>query len=238
MNTVLLILISYLVGSIPVGWVLTKFATGKLRPKDRQRQYGFIKKLITKFKNGKDIRNHGSKNPGATNVWRVLGPLAGSTVGIIQIVIAFVMIFFIAPLFANGTSANGNQVISGIFCILGNTFPFWFQNFKGGKAVATATGVFAGLMPLPLIISFLVWLGVLRWKGYVSLASICAAVTLLVSYFIYLAIYGMPVFGADDWPKSVFAMALVILIFVTHRSNIKRLANGQENSFKSKKDSL
>jgi glycerol-3-phosphate acyltransferase PlsY len=235
MNLALLIIISYFVGSIPTGWLLTKLTTGKLRDKDKAKNNGPISNFLTKFKNGRDIRNHGSKNPGATNVWRVLGPIAGSTVGAIDIAKAFVLVFFIAPAFSNGISTSICQIISGILCISGNTFPIWFRNMKGGKAVAAATGVFAGLMPLPLIFAFLVWLATLWWKGYVSLASILASVALLAGYLLHLYFYGMPVFGAEDWSKTVFVILLVIFIFVTHRSNIKRLRNGEENSFKAKK---
>ncbi|MCX6792823.1 MAG: glycerol-3-phosphate acyltransferase [Candidatus Falkowbacteria bacterium] len=234
MNLVLLIVISYLVGSIPTGWIFTKLSTGRLRDKDKAKNYGPLKNFFIKFKNGHDIRHHGSKNPGATNVWRVLGRFAGSTVGVIDIAKAFVLVLVIAPAFSSGINSSICQISSGIVCILGNTFPVWFRNFKGGKAVAAATGVFAGLMPLPLIFAFLVWLIMLWWKGIVSLASISASLALLAGYLIYLAIYGMPVFGAEDWPKTIFAMLLVVFIFITHRSNIKRLLNGEENSFKVK----
>lgn len=233
MNIVILIILSYFVGSIPVGWILTKFTTGRLYDKDRARKLGPIKQFLIKFRNGHDIRHYGSKNPGATNVWRVLGPLYGTTVGLIDIAKAFVLVYFLVPWLFGLDSIY--LVVAGISCIFGNTFTIWFQNLKGGKAVATSAGVFLALMPLPFIFALLVWLLVLRRKGYVSLASMSAAVSLLAAYLIYLAFYGLPVFGATDWPKTIFATMLVVLILFNHRSNIKRLLKGEENSMKSNK---
>ncbi len=239
MKLVLLIIISYFSGAIPIGFLIGKIITARLKHKDKLKNHGYFASLRAKFKNGWDIRKFGSGNPGGTNVFRVfkrvpkIGPAPGVITILVQALMSFSVVLFLAPYFANGINTSLCQVIAGLFCVLGNSFTVFFpSNFKGGKAVATATGVFAALMPLPVVFAFLIWLAIVKLKGIVSLGSIVSPFALLVDYFIYLWIFGLPVFSVDNSPKTIFIIILAGFILYTHRKNIKALLQGKENSFK------
>ncbi len=166
-----------------------------------------------------DPRSTGSKNPGATNVLRIAGKskaaivLAGDLLkGFIPVIVAHFL--FLTPY----------QIgFVGLLAVLGHVFPVFYQ-WKGGKGVATALGVYLGLTPLLGPLCFISWLITFKLFRYSSLASL---VTVFLAPF-YVA-FLLP--GAVAWmPVAIIG----ILIIIQHRSNIERLYNGTENKFKSK----
>jgi acyl phosphate:glycerol-3-phosphate acyltransferase len=185
--------------------------------------------LVAQLK-GIDIRQHGSGNIGATNVWRVCGWRHGLPVFVLDVLKGMAAVYasrWIAARFGGDASWAG--IAAAMACILGHSFPVWL-GFKGGKGVATSLGVFTGLMPLPSLAALAVWGVAFKATGYVSLASILAAVAL-------------PTFAAGaqyagwgcGWPAVAFAAAAGVLVIVRHRANIQRLRAGTENRFTRKK---
>jgi acyl phosphate:glycerol-3-phosphate acyltransferase len=186
---------SYLVGAIP-----TSYLAGRL------------------FR-GIDLREHGSKNLGATNVYRTLGWRYAIPVGLVDVAKGAVPVLLFAP------QVSDSQLFAlacGIAAILGHVFSV-FVRFRGGKGVATAAGVMLGLTPLALGVATLAWLVVLALTGYVSLASIAAAVVFLPAvYFL----------ERPDRPEILWLDALVVAAIIwLHRANIRRLLNGTESRF-------
>jgi glycerol-3-phosphate acyltransferase PlsY len=171
---------------------------------------------------GIDLRQHGSKNLGATNVFRLLGWRWAVPVALIDIAKGALP----ATLFA--TWAGGDRWVAvglGIAAVLGHIFSP-FVGFRGGKGVATAAGIFVALAPVAVLIALPVW-GLCLWlSGYVSLSSILAAGTLPL--WVKLTRPGaLPAFWAS--------VALALLILYSHRANIRRLLSGTENRFRTHK---
>lgn len=185
---ILTLILSYLIGSISFALIVGKM---------------FYKK---------DIRDYGSGNLGATNAYRVLGIKAGVIVAIADILKGTFACFI--PLILGSTV---NPIVCGLLAILGHIFSV-FANFKGGKAVATATGVFLFLTPLGVCVGFVVFVLTLQFTKYVSLSSMLASTAL----FIYSLIFE---------EKVIIALSLLISvsIIILHRQNIKRIVNGTEN---------
>ena len=207
MNYVLLILISYIIGSIPTGWILVKVLTGH------------------------EIRYHGSKNIGFTNVSRVIGLGLGLVVLAIDVGKSFVLVNWLAP-YIGGSEAH-YQVLAGIICILGNIFTIWFANLKGGKAIATATGVFMALLPINFLAALGFWLLVLLLTKFISLSSIIAVFYLYLSYFYSPSRFTL--FSNQLWSKDLVVILIFVLVIMTHRENIERLLAGKEKVIKFKK---
>ena len=186
---------SYIVGAIP-----TSYLAGRL------------------FR-GIDLRKHGSRNLGATNVYRTLGWKYAIPVGAVDIAKGAVPVLVFAP------QASGSQLFAlacGVVAIVGHVFSI-FVRFRGGKGVATAAGVMLGLAPAALGVAVVVWLLVLKLSGYVSLASIAAA-----------AIFPLAVYLLErpDGPEILWLDALVAAAIIwLHRANIRRLLNGTESRF-------
>ncbi|MEM1222044.1 MAG: glycerol-3-phosphate 1-O-acyltransferase PlsY [Verrucomicrobiota bacterium] len=167
---------------------------------------------------GIDIFSEGSGNPGATNVKRILGSKWGNTVFILDALKGFLAAFW--PLALWGDIRFG--IIGLIASILGHSFSI-FLKFRGGKGVATAMGGLLAVMPIALFTGILAWLAVFYSTRFVALASIIFALSLPVSaYFLH---------GLGD-PRFILGLLLCILITLRHRSNIARLLQGKENSFK------
>lgn len=168
--------------------------------------------VIGKLFYKKDIREYGSGNLGATNAYRVLGIKAGVIVAIADILKG--TLSCLLPLILGSTV---NPILCGLLAILGHIFSV-FASFKGGKAVATATGVFLFLTPLGVFAGFVVFVLTLMFTKYVSLSSMLAGIAL----FIYSLIF-------ED--KVIIAISLLISvsIIILHRQNIKRILNGTEN---------
>ena len=181
--------------------------------------------LCGRLLKGIDIRQHGSKNMGATNVFRVLGKGPGIVVLLIDIVKGIVP----TTLIANALGLNDPLVLVliGTVAVAGHNWTV-FLGFKGGKGVATTLGVLiglavqiAGIRPV-LFLTLGAWLVLFLLSGYVSLASVAAAVALPVL---------MVAFNAP-FPIKVMSILLCLFIVLRHRSNISRLINGQENRIK------
>ncbi|MHA4989360.1 glycerol-3-phosphate 1-O-acyltransferase PlsY [Cetobacterium somerae] len=168
-----------------------------------------------------DIREYGSKNSGATNAYRILGPKYGIMVLILDALKGYIPLY-IASLFDIG---GIYIILLGLVAILGHTFSFFLQ-FKGGKGVATSLGVFLFLMPKVVGILVLVFILVVGISKYISLGSvICAGLLPILAYF-------MPV--RDDATRlPLVAISLIVGIFVIykHKANIQRLMEGKENKF-------
>jgi len=192
------VILAYLIGSIPVAYI-----------------FGRVLKNI-------DIREHGSGNMGATNAFRVLGKGPGTLVLILDIIKGIIPVTIIANLFGLGDALS--LVIIAVAAVAGHNWTV-FLGFKGGKGMATSLGVFIGLaiqfqvLRIILVWVVMTWLGIFLISGYVSLASIIAAVVFPVLMVMYL----------EPLPLIVMSIVLCILIVFRHRSNIKRLARGQEN---------
>jgi glycerol-3-phosphate acyltransferase PlsY len=167
---------------------------------------------------GVDIFKEGSGNPGATNVKRVLGSKWGNLVFSLDALKGFVAAVW--PVWVLGSAELG--IVGLIAAILGHSFSV-FLKFRGGKGVATTMGGLLALMPLVLLVGLLAWVACFYTTKVVALASILFAVSLP------LAAWGFH--GVAD-PRFALALLLSVLIVVRHRSNIARLRQGKENSFK------
>jgi acyl phosphate:glycerol-3-phosphate acyltransferase len=203
---VLTVLIAYLLGSIPTGFLVAKAR-------------------------GIDIRTVGSGNIGATNVFRILGKPAGLIVLLADALKGWLAVFVVARLAsawfypdAGSVAREWFSLCAGIAAILGHNYTCWLQ-FKGGKGIATSAGVLVALVPVPLLIILAVWIIVFALSRYVSLASISAAFALP---------FAALVFG-ESRTIIVVTAALAGLAIYKHKANIKRLLNGTENRIGLKK---
>ncbi len=200
-DALLVIVISYIIGSFP-----TAIIAGKL-----------LKKI--------DIRDFGSGNAGATNVLRVLGWKAGVVVLLIDMIKGFVPVFWIAALIhQNPDTLIYYQILAAISAIAGHIWTL-FAGFKGGKGVGTSAGVFMGLAPIPLLIALAFFIIIVAATRYVSLGSIMAALAFLVVISIQKFATSFTV------PDILYylSVVVVVLLWYAHRENIKRLINKNEN---------
>jgi len=197
-------ILSYLLGSIPFGII------------------------ISKFWKGIDIREYGSKNPGATNVYRVIGPIPALIVLLLDVSKGLIATLLISRIIIDQPVLNhiSLMIIAGMVVILGHIFPV-FASFKGGKGVATGLGVLISLAPVQLIFALLLFLIIVAITRYVSLGSLSSALFILLALIFEKYYLDKPV--ADELLIAV--LVLNIFLFYTHRSNIKRLLNGTENKF-------
>ncbi|HXE58284.1 MAG TPA: glycerol-3-phosphate 1-O-acyltransferase PlsY [Gemmatimonadales bacterium] len=189
-----LLALSYLLGAVPTSYLVGRLARGI------------------------DLREHGSKNLGATNVYRVLGWRFAIPVGLVDVAKGAVPVLVLAPL---GSPASWFALACGLTAVLGHVFSV-FVRFRGGKGVATAAGVVLGLAPAALGVALVVWLAVVYCSGYVSLGSMTAAAVFPLAV---LVLYP----GRDEVLWIGVALALMIVWF--HRANIQRLLAGTENRF-------
>ena len=187
---VLACLLAYIIGSIPNGLIVSRVVAGI------------------------DIRQYGSHNIGATNVWRTLGKGPGAAVFLLDFIKGSLGVFFGYLLVGTPFA----MIFGGMAAIIGHSLPL-FLGFHGGKGVATGLGVIAFLMPKVTIVVFLVWLAIVLVTRYVSLGSIIAAA--LVPILAWLFSYPIEYF--------VFGLLAAVLIIVRHKTNIVRLLNGTEN---------
>lgn len=202
MRALLVVIIAYLLGSIPFGY------------------------LIVRTKLGDDIRQTGSGGTGATNVSR----RAGRTAGVVTLVLdAFKgsLAVLIARTLLTGPPLVIDSWVAAaaIAVIVGHIFPVWL-GLRGGKGVATGVGVFLVLAPVALVCAGVLFVAIVALTRYVSLGSITAAVALPV--FVWLQnVFVEPV--ADLRPLLIAAIAGALLILFAHRGNIARLARGTES---------
>lgn len=208
-------LASYLIGSVPSGLLISK-------------------------SRGIDIREHGSRNIGATNVWRILGKKWGMLAfgldtgkGWLAVTLSgWGAAHFLTPPLLGDHSVG---IIGAVGVILGHNFPIWLR-FKGGKGVATSLGVLIGLMPIASLIVLGIWGIVLKLFRYVSLASICAAGALPL-VVLGLILFATPFWGTDlGWPDLAFSLVAAGLVMKRHLPNIRRLRAGTELRFGVPKD--
>jgi acyl phosphate:glycerol-3-phosphate acyltransferase len=201
---VLVAIAAYLLGSIPTGFLVARAR-------------------------GVDIRQHGSGNIGATNVFRILGKPAGIFVLLADAAKGWCAVWLVAPQvaarFSGGNhAAEGTALLAGILAILGHNYTCWLR-FKGGKGVATTAGVLLGWTPMGFGIALAVWLVMFAVSRYVSLASIAAAVSLPIATWA----------GGQPTGFIIATAALGLLAIYKHRDNIQRLLKGTEHRFGTKK---
>jgi glycerol-3-phosphate acyltransferase PlsY len=197
MEPIVAVALSYLSGSIPFAAI-----AGKLR--------------------GVDLRKHGSGNLGATNVFRVLGWKIGVLVFVADALKGALPVLYLPPRLMGAHDPIVWAIACGIAAIVGHVRPIFLKLRKGGKGVATAAGVFFALAPIPMAVTFAVFVAVVFATGYVSLGSMMSAVVLPTILLVTLG------------PRSpLFVVSTVIALFVfwTHRSNIGRLRRGEEHRF-------
>jgi len=192
MGTVAAILLSYVLGSIPTGLWLGLW----------------LRKV--------DIRDHGSKNIGATNTLRVLGKPLGAAALLGDMAKGVVPVLFVSQL----SDWQYAPIACGLAAICGHTFSL-FLKFRGGKGVATSAGVFGGLAPLPMLVAVVTFVIVVAITRMVSAGSILGATALAISVFI---------FPTDNVVRGI-AVAIALLVIIRHRENIQRILNGTENRF-------
>ena len=197
MEPIVAVALSYLSGSIPFAAI-----AGKLR--------------------GVDLRKHGSGNLGATNVFRVLGWKIGVLVFLADALKGGLPVYYLPPRIASPRDPIVWAIACGIAAIAGHVRPIFLKLRRGGKGVATAAGVFFALAPMPMAVTFAIFVVVVFATGYVSLGSMLSAIVLPT---ILLVTVG---------PRSpLFVVSTIIALFVfwTHRSNIGRLRRGEEHRF-------
>ena len=166
---------------------------------------------------GLDLREHGSGNLGATNVFRVLGWKSALPVVLVDFVKGFIPV----RLFGDLAGVGFEWTLGfGVAAIFGHMFSVWV-GFTGGKGMATSAGVFLGLAPWAVLGGFIVWCGITFSMGYVSLGSIGAAFALPI----LIALTPHQGGAMLVWLSS----ALAALVIWAHRSNIRRLKRGEEN---------
>jgi glycerol-3-phosphate acyltransferase PlsY len=176
-----------------------------------------------------DIRDHGSGNAGGTNVFRVLGWKPALVVVVIDVFKGWLPTAYLAIMFYEATPLPDLglfQILCGFCAVLGHTFTV-FAGFKGGKGVGTLAGMLIAMFPLAVPLCILVFAITLILTGYVSVGSIIAGASLPIFLLI------LPIIGIEPAELSLLIFSLLIPFFIvyTHRSNISRLRNGEENRF-------
>lgn len=171
---------------------------------------------------GVDLRTQGSGNLGATNVFRVLGWKIGIAVFLADAAKGALPVLFLPPRIESPRDPVFWAIAVGVAAIAGHVRPLFLRFRKGGKGVATAAGVFLALAPVPMLISFAVFVAVVLATGYVSLGSLIAAVLLPTL---------LAVTEGVQSPKFIVSAVIATFVFWTHRANIGRLRRGTENRF-------
>lgn len=169
-----------------------------------------------------DIREYGSGNAGATNTFRVLGPRWGTFVMICDVLKGFlaVKLFLLLPPFNTEIAELNMQLILGIAAVIGHVFPIW-ADFKGGKGVATLFGLVIAISPWTALACSGVFLVVLYLTRFVSLSSILASVA--------FPVFILVIFNVENHIYRVFAVAVALLVILTHQKNIGRIIRGGES---------
>ncbi|WP_207513560.1 glycerol-3-phosphate 1-O-acyltransferase PlsY [Longitalea luteola] len=201
MKEALLIVIAYLIGSIPTAvWVSKAFF-------------------------GIDIREYGSGNAGATNTFRVLGSRWGTFVMIIDMLkgVAATSLYILLPYYMSGGNEwdrTNFMVGLGLAAVLGHIFPIW-ADFRGGKGVATLFGMILAIQPVVAVLCVGIFLLVLYLTRFVSLSSILASIA--------FAVFILVIFNEKEPLYRAFAIAVALLVVLTHQKNISRLLRGSES---------
>lgn len=199
MQEILLIIIAYLIGSIPTAV------------------------LVSKYFFGIDIREYGSGNAGATNTFRVLGKQWGTFVMVVDVLkgVLASFLYLLLPYYLTNEWDRTNFMIGlGLAAVVGHIFPVW-ANFKGGKGVATLLGMVIAIQPIVALCVIGVFLLVLYLTRFVSLSSILASVA--------FPVFILVIFNEPEPLYRVFAIAVALLVILTHQKNITRLLHGNES---------
>jgi glycerol-3-phosphate acyltransferase PlsY len=170
---------------------------------------------------GVDLRRQGSGNLGATNVFRVLGWKIGVAVFLADALKGALPVLLLPRHITQGSPALW-AIACGVAAIAGHVRPLFLGFRKGGKGVATASGVFLALAPIPMLVSFAIFVAVVLATGYVSLGSLVSALVLPALLLITEGA-GSPLFGVS--------LVVAMFVFWTHRANIGRLRRGEEHRF-------
>ena len=206
MTEIILIILAYIIGSIPTAvWV-------------------------SKSVFGIDIRDYGSGNAGATNTFRVLGSKWGSFVMLVDVLkgVIATSLYIIIPFYATNELARTNFMIAlGMMAVLGHIFPI-FANFRGGKGVATLLGMALAIQPVVALLCLVVFLITLLSTRFVSLSSMFAGVAFMV-----LILF---IFNEKETMYRLFAVMVAMMVIITHQKNITRLLKGTENKVPSFKN--
>ncbi len=193
-KVLLLALFSYLLGAVPTGY------------------------LIARRVMGIDIREHGSGNPGAANVYRTVGKWAGITTFLIDGLKGFIPVSLVLHVFPG---EYWQAILCGTIAILGHMWTIYLK-FRGGKGVATSAGVFAALLPIPTALAFTAFVICVALWGRISIGSITACLVLPISgYFI----------GHHTITVDIMSTAIGLLVIYKHVPNIKRLLAKKELAF-------
>jgi glycerol-3-phosphate acyltransferase PlsY len=199
MQEILLVICSYLIGSIPTAvWV--------------SRYFFDI-----------DIRDYGSGNAGATNTYRVLGPKWGTAVMIVDVLKGLIgtSLFVLLPDYFDEEWARTNFMIAlGLAAVIGHIFPIW-AGFRGGKGVATLFGMILAIQPLVAVCCVGVFLLVLYLTRFVSLSSILSGIA--------FAVFILFIFDDEVTLYRIFSVAVALIVILTHQKNINRILNGTES---------
>jgi glycerol-3-phosphate acyltransferase PlsY len=199
MKEVLFIFLAYLIGSIPTAVWVSRYFFGI------------------------DIREYGSGNAGATNTFRVLGSRWGTFVMAVDVLkgVVATSLYILVPYYLHDEGERTNFMVGlGLAAVTGHIFPIW-ADFRGGKGVATLFGMIIAIQPLAAAYCVAVFLFVLYLTRFVSLSSILASVA-----FAVLILY---IFDAHEKMYRGFAIAVALLVVLTHQKNISRLIRGNEN---------
>ncbi|GGA82369.1 glycerol-3-phosphate 1-O-acyltransferase PlsY [Puia dinghuensis] len=199
MKEVLLILSAYLIGSIPTAIWVSR---------------SFF---------GIDIRDYGSGNAGATNTFRVLGSRWGCFVMAVDVLkgVVATSLYILVPYYLHDENDRTNFMVGlGLAAVVGHIFPIWAE-FRGGKGVATLFGMIIAIQPLAAVCCVAVFLLVLYLTRFVSLSSILASVA--------FAVFILYIFDEKETLYRGFAIAVALLVVLTHQKNITRLLRGSEN---------
>lgn len=199
MHEFLIILLAYIIGSIPTSvWV-------------------------SKYFFGVDIRDYGSGNAGATNTYRVLGSRWGTFVMVVDVLKGLVAtsLYLLIPYYMHDEWDRTNLMIGlGLAAVVGHIFPM-FADFKGGKGVATLLGMVIAIQPLVAVCCVGVFLIVLYLTRFVSLSSILASIS--------FAVFILFIFNERETLYRVFAIAVATMVILTHQKNINRIFKGTES---------
>ncbi|MFQ5709952.1 MAG: glycerol-3-phosphate 1-O-acyltransferase PlsY [bacterium] len=203
-SLLLIVILGYLVGSFP-----TSIVVGRM-----------LRRI--------DIREHGSKNAGATNVFRILGWKAGMVAAVVDVGKGILATLLVSKIRVDPLSLNHEivQIIAGTSAVMGHIWTV-LAKFKGGKGVATACGMLIALFPWAAFLCSIVFVIMVLTTRYVSVGSMSAAASL--PFILILFHYTLD----DPVPRPLFMVSFFVsgLIFFTHRANIRRLINGTENRF-------
>jgi len=213
----IIVIFSYLIGSIPNSIIISKAVSGI------------------------DIRNHGSGNAGGTNVLRVLGWKYGLIVIFLDalkgaIAVVIISRLFYGPLPFENVSPFDDftlvQIIAGMSAVIGHIWTV-FAGFKGGKGIATALGMLLTLITVDMLIAIGVFGLVVLISRYVSLGSILAAISVPATLFIRENLFHVDIPGYST--LFPFIIGVTALVIFTHRKNLIRLVNGNENKISFRK---